>query len=264
MGDNYLDARRATAKSVYVNLEDGSSSTIPAGTALTVVNAGNGWFRFIFTVTASASATSSIALYIAQSSSILTYNGDGYSGIYIWGTQLEAGEFPTSYIKTEASQVTRAADSASMTGTNFSSWYRQDEGSISVEFQQYQISTSTSQRVLQIGSPSQSDGYLLFRASNRFSAGAYFAGAYQASTSITEAGTEFKNNKVSYSYKVNSFTGAGNGKVYPEDTSGLLPTPVALYIGTNSATTNSLNGHIRRISYYPKRLSDAQLQALTA
>jgi hypothetical protein len=60
------------------------------------------------------------------------YTGDGYSGIYIWGAQLEAGAFPTSYIKTEASQVTRSADSASMTGTNFSEWYRQDEGTVYV------------------------------------------------------------------------------------------------------------------------------------
>jgi hypothetical protein len=64
--------------------------------------------------------------------SLKSYTGDGYSGIYIWGAQLEAGAFPTSYIPTVASQVTRSADSASMTGTNFSDWYRADEGTFIV------------------------------------------------------------------------------------------------------------------------------------
>jgi hypothetical protein len=45
-----------------------------------------------------------------------------------WGAQLEAGAFPTSYIPTTAATATRAADVASISGSNFSSWYRQDEG----------------------------------------------------------------------------------------------------------------------------------------
>jgi|GEM_PF-6152713 len=37
--------------------------------------------------------------------------------------QLEVGAYASSYIPTAASQVTRAADSATMTGANFTSWY---------------------------------------------------------------------------------------------------------------------------------------------
>jgi hypothetical protein len=77
------------------------------------------WQRFTLTVTRAATA----GLYVG-------INVGNAKNIYIWGAQLEAGSFPTSYIPTVASTVTRAAEVASMTGTNFSSWYRQDQGTI--------------------------------------------------------------------------------------------------------------------------------------
>jgi hypothetical protein len=61
------------------------------------------------------------------------YTGDGTSGLYLWGAQLEVGAFPTSYIPTIGSTRTRAADNASITGKNFSSWYRQDEGTVLID-----------------------------------------------------------------------------------------------------------------------------------
>src|SRR5215207_5895332 len=52
--------------------------------------------------------------------------------IDIWGAQVELGAFPTSYIPTTTTAVTRALDIAMMTGTNFSSWFTQPEGSVVV------------------------------------------------------------------------------------------------------------------------------------
>lgn len=227
----------------------------------TLTKLANGWFRVSVTGTQGAGSSVSLIALVMNNEGSGTFTGDGYSGIYIWGAQLEAGSFPTSYIKTEASQVTRAADSASMTGANFSSWYRQDEGSIFAEFQQYPSVPSLSQRVLQVGASGTNDGHLIFRTNDRFNAGTYFSGTYQASFNLTDAGSEAARNKVCYSYKPNSFSGAGNGKVSAEDTSGIVPINSTLYIG--SATSNILNGYIRRISYYPKRLTEAQLQAMT-
>jgi len=59
-----------------------------------------------------------------------SFVGDGTSGIYIWGAQLEEGAFPTSYIPTQASTRTRATESVAITGKNFSDFYNQNEGTI--------------------------------------------------------------------------------------------------------------------------------------
>jgi hypothetical protein len=50
--------------------------------------------------------------------------------LIVWGAQLEAGAFPTSYIPTTTATVTRSADVASISGSNFSGWFNESEGSI--------------------------------------------------------------------------------------------------------------------------------------
>ena len=122
----------ANRAGVQANLQTGTISNYTTGSGTVnnsfISNIGNGWYRCIAIGT--ASAVTGVYFNISNTATQLAYSGDGTSGIYLWGAQLEAGSFATSYIPTVASQVTRAADVAVMTGTNFSSWYNQSEGTI--------------------------------------------------------------------------------------------------------------------------------------
>lgn len=107
---------------------------ITSGTGLTasIVNYGNGWYRCSITQNAvSAILYPNIAPTINNTTSP-TYQGNGTSGIFIWGMELEAGAYATSYIPTVASTVTRNADVISKTG--ISSLIGQTEGTIFLDF----------------------------------------------------------------------------------------------------------------------------------
>ena len=76
--------------------------------------------------------------------------------------------------------------------------------------------------------------------------------------------------KTIYSQQTNNVNSAGDGSVGTDDTSATLPTIGRLVIGNNawgsSPLTNGLNPsncHMKSFSYYPKRLTNAQLQTLT-
>jgi hypothetical protein len=124
-----LHGQTATAQVFNLNtgVTDGNAG-FSAPVSSGIVNAGNGWYRASITVNATA-AINSFRVYMMTDNVTFTYTGDGTSGIFIWGAQVEAGAFATSYIPTVASTVTRNADVVSMTGTNFSDWYNASAGS---------------------------------------------------------------------------------------------------------------------------------------
>ena len=260
---------------VYFNLTTGAISTAVAGvgTAFTTLSAstptsiGNGWYRCNITGT-SNTATSLITQF--GSSTNGTSNsvvGNGYSGVYIWGAQLEAGSFATSYIPTVASTVTRALDAASMTGVNFSSWYNQSEWSF------YWESNSTGNTVnaaaVQLFAPIP---YLvtanMFNNTNggqpRFQTG--------GSTNVNQvAGTIVAGSTNKYSATAKPGSGnnilALNGTVLATTASPAwmnVPTGLYLYDVNSGGSANGLNGHIRKLTYYPVALSSANLVALTS
>jgi surface protein len=92
-----------------------------------ITNIGNGWFRCetIKNTNAGAGQTYIIIATSLSSSFAPSYLGDGVSGLYIWGSQTELGAYASSYIPTVASQVTRAVDAFTLSGSNFTQWYNQ-------------------------------------------------------------------------------------------------------------------------------------------
>lgn len=109
-----------------------TGSLISASNGVVAQNVGNGWWRLSFSANDSASVLGPY-VYILNDSGSEIYAGDGTSGIYIWGAQLEPGTRATSYIKTQATTVNREADVVSIGGTNFTRWYESDEGTLVVQ-----------------------------------------------------------------------------------------------------------------------------------
>jgi hypothetical protein len=227
----------------------------------TLSAAGNGWYRLAITVTPPAATSVSLLIAGAPASSSVrqvSYTGDGSTWI-IWGAQLEAGAFATSYIPTIASTVTRSADVATITGSLFSQWYNQPEGGFIVE-------ADTVQSV-DPSATAASDGTLNNRIQLFFGAASHlFVRVGGVTQADLDAGSITLNTpaKLAAAYKLNDFAASLNGGAAVTDTSGSLPTADRLSIGTNPSAAAQLNGHIRSIRYVPVRAADFQLQALTA
>jgi hypothetical protein len=184
---------------------------------------------------------------------------EGFSqAIDVWGAQLEAGAFATSYIPTIASTVTRSADVATITGSLFSQWYNQSEGGFIVE-------ADTVQSV-DPSATAASDGTLNNRIQLFFGAASHlFVRVGGVTQADLDAGSITLNTpaKLAAAYKLNDFAASLNGGAAVTDTSGSLPTADRLSIGTNPSAAAQLNGHIRSIRYVPVRAADFQLQQVT-
>jgi hypothetical protein len=193
------------------------------------------------------------------SSGVPLYTGNGTSGIYLWGAQLEAGAFPTSYIPTTTATATRAADVASMTGTNFSSWYNQNAGSMFGNF--VSLTNDGNASIASLYQTSNQSGYRIsLRVGNSF---AQTNSVTQFSFATSTTNTQIT--KVLWGFG-STATYYRNGILVGTDGSVTMPTTLdGMVIGQVEASANIwLNGTIARLAYYPVRLPDAQLQALTA
>lgn len=194
--------------------------------------------------------------------------------VYAWGAQVELGAFPTSYIPTSGAAVTRTQDNASITGASFSSWYNQTEGTI---FSQHSlidgVDNNNNCYVYQVDNGTNNEVAFRLIDKNTFysNPSKLTATSLTSGSSITllqkssaSSGTTL--HSTSYAVKTNDFAGAFDGATVQTDDSGTLPSnQTTLSIGYNSPGNGAqLNGHIKQLTYYPQRLTNAQLQLLTS
>jgi hypothetical protein len=258
------------------NIDNGTiTHTAVSGTgsyiSSSIQDVGSGWFRC--SVTGSLSAGTNVGMYLAISnnstSGLPSYTGDNTSGFYLWGAQLEVGAFPTSYIgPTTTASVTRNADVASMTSTNFSSWYNASEGTTFWQgdtfvsgkgSRSFVISDNGfNERILIAPSTSTGTGFVVVVTDG----GVSQASLLTPDPQVTPIPSQTY--KHSLAYKVNDFAAALDGGAVATDTSGTLPTVDRVYLGSNAnGLADYLNGHIAKFYYWNTRKPNEFLQRVT-
>jgi hypothetical protein len=250
----------ATSVTLF-NLSTGLVHSVSANATAAIQNVGNGWYRCSITVTAN-STSGTVFYYLDDGSFTTSYTGDGTSGLFLWGAQIEVGAFATSYIPSVASQVTRAADNASMIGNNFARWYNVNAGTLYSEYINYTTVTgslfsmddgSINNRIIQFTNTGTNPYFRVV------SGGADQANFIVATVSVGVSA------KFAAAYQVNDFAASVNGASVAVDTSGNVPTGLTTArIGQNVVSGAYLNGNIARIAYYNRRLANTELTALTS
>lgn len=233
-----------------------ASSPIAFGTGYTVGASsiepvGNSWYRVSVSGTSNLSLINSLEIYIANASLAISYVGDG-SGFYAFGADLESSLVPTSYITTVASQVSRSNDLPSLP---IDTWYNTSQGTWFAQFST--VSIAGTPRIVGATPSSKAPIFISSQAASMF----------DSTTTISTANTITANTtqKIASSWSGTSGSVCLNGGTV---VTGSQPTGYAdlttIGIGYNSTSNNNfINGRISKISYYPKQLTSAQLQALT-
>jgi len=261
---NYLAIQFQRASGVsYINL---STKTVDSGDG-DVELLGSGWIRFRRTLVATSTGTNQVYIYPTNTTNTSPISIAADAGLYIWGAQLEAGAFPTSYIPTSGSSVPRAADVVSITGSNFSGWYNQSEGSFYV--QEDSINNSQDKYYIFVSDGANSDRLWLSKDSvNRHIFRVYdSANTLQvvSASPILPSSPGLVSSQFVGAYFSGDSNSALNGSIVGASTNNTF-----VRSGSNSAYLGStasgsyLNGHISRLTYYPYRLPDATLQEITS
>lgn len=272
-GDRYLqlqfyDGSSDGARAVF-DLSGGTVSASGALNAGTFTAAGieaypDGWYRcYVAGKVGAASTTVTNAVLLSNAGTFggAIYTGDGTSGLYLWGAQFEqGGTFPTSYIPTAGATAARSGDIATLT---LGEWFNASEGALFADLVFPGIDDVSGGIDYYVRlDDGTSNNMLTFRLDANAPAGSKFL-AHNGSTQAYingQAISEYIRYRQAFAYKTDDFAFAHEGAiVVGTDSSGALPT------GLNRLTLLSGGAyHIRRVAYFGRRLTNAELIDLTA
>lgn len=177
--------------------------------------------------------------------------------------QLEAGAFATSVIPTTTTALTRNADVASV--NTLSPWYNASEGTTYFEGVTFDTTSGNFPRAYQFNDGTNNNVIQITRNNGSGAARmSVVSGSVSQAAADATAWTLNATTKAALAYATNNFAIVANGGAVTTDTSGTVPTVTNLLLGSQVGGVAQLNGWVRRITYYPRRLSNAELQAITA
>lgn len=261
---------------ITYNFDTGAVTTGDTLISYTVTPIKNGWVRLSISKAGNAATAVACRVYIKDQGT----SGTTADYVFVWGGQLEVNGYPTSYIPTSGSMVSRAQDItasttmlryydyADLTGINFSSWYRPDEGTILAKSRILgnantvieapvmafidDTAETTSLMALRYVSGSNGsiiDSYGFHNGVSEWDLGGTVIPNAQSNTAIS-----------AMAYKSNDIMLAVNGTYMESDTSAVI------HQGFNRmiiGQTGAGGARLSKLAYYPKRLTDAELVSLT-
>ena len=249
-----------SSNGVYVNIKEGyaTSTILGAGLDVTFKKYTNDWLRI---EAKGGNNATSLEIYAANSTpnyTPITLNGS----FYLWGVQAEALSYPTSYIKTEGSAVTRNGDQ--VTGAGDAATFNDSEGVLMAEvsfvndtsFKGISISSGVNGNAIRIYS-SLADNQLVFRVTVN--------SVDQVLKLYTLSDTSLYN-KISLKYKENDFSVFINGfKLLTDNSGSTFSNGVLNQLNFNRSDGNDpFYGNTSQIQYFNTALTDSELETLTS
>ena len=244
------------------DLTSKTATNLSTGIDAKIVEMGNGWFKCTFTSLDNGFVGSNghFRVYLLDDTGSTSYTGDGTSGVYIWGAMLEQGSYPTSYIPTNGSSVTRNAETCN--GAGDAATFNDSEGVLMVEAST--LEEGVSERIISLSDETASNNiYLSFSGSiNTIYYLVVSEGVTQLALPIMVSQKEL--NKLLIKYKSNSISFWLNGFKVGE--TSVANAPSGLKNLSFSYPINSLNfyGNTKQIQYFDTALTDSELETLTS
>jgi hypothetical protein len=228
------------AGELIANLSSGTVAASSGATNPTVQSVGNGWYRISFTSAASSSTSGQVQLQLIQGTSTTSYTGDGASGAYFWGAQLEAGATPSSYILNvnTALGVTRSADLADLISQAIAN-------NIRTLYLEFRSPASGTRGVVSLNDGTANERVNVLTSGTDPRLVVVDGGVEQANVN---GGTVTANQRTRVAVRINAndFAISINGGAVVTDTSGTLPTVDRLMLGRTQAG-EYLNGTLARV-----------------
>lgn len=226
----------------------------------------DGWFQVGFVYTPIRAQTTAIFFTLLADVGGVNYSGDGISGLNICWPQLETGTFRTSYIPTQASQVTRATDTAKV--NTLSPWYNPKEGTLFCEYTWGTSPVASGNRSLELAVSSDANNSALrIYEYNDGGRAVLSAGAGMGGDTILRflpTSQNLQNHKVALAYTPTRIAASRDGSDVLSSAHNSLPVFDVMVIGARASSGQILSGHVRAIRYYPRRLTDSEMKVLTS
>ena len=234
--------------------------TQSGSTSYKIEEYGDGWGRFSITETANATSTLTY-VYLLDDAGNVSYTGDGVSGLFVFGGQMEAGTYPTSYIPTTSAAVTRTVDTCENAGDD--DLFNDTEGVLYAEIKGLADDDTFRFITLSDGTSNNTVRIYLYNAIY----GRVLVGGVEQCVFSTTSYNVTDYNKIAILYSVNNFKMYVNGsQVGTTDTSGsTFPQGTLDELSFHRGDSQfKFYGNCKNLQVFNEALSDSELQALTS